>query len=221
MRTSDTGAAVKRLSMLVVVGTAAAVGLGWHAMSVAPVYSAEMTVTLSSPAVTADLTATQPSLILVARLVSASMADRPESRRPSDSVSLAGEGLRHGVSVTVPSSGSQWVRQYQRPELRVQAVGSSPAAVGDELEATMGRVNQELRDLQASFHLPEQQSIRASAIDPLPDVTVSGGSSTRALASGTMLAFGVTTGAAIGLNRRISRVPRRRSGPAVGRPQAG
>ena len=189
----DLLAAAWRAWLVVVVGALLTCFLVWHSTSAQPVYSAEVRVTLVAKDGARSLRYPLPGLILTAELVSSRIASGQGARPDSDSVSLVGEGVRQGYSVTLPNSGSQWVQLVNSPDLRVQAVGSTPAEVRGSLQTALTRIDDELDAVQAAVDIAPQARIRASVATPAPEVMEGRGNRPRAALGSGVLGAALTT----------------------------
>ena len=148
-----------------------------------------------------DLRNPQHGLVVLAALVSAQIAGRLPPQTSSDTVSLAGEGVRHQWSVTVPNTGGQWVRQQERPDLRVQAIGSSEAEVASELSVALRRIDEEVATLQAPFAVSTTATARAQPLPPGPVMRHGHGSRSRAAAAALLLGATAAGATAAALDR--------------------
>lgn len=204
-------ATARRAACSLTVGMVVTCPLLWHAVAGAPVYSTETRVTLVSDAVSSDLRRPPEGLIFVARLVSQRITPRDPTRTPSDSVSLVGEGVRQGYTVTVPNAGNQWVRRHDRAELRVQAVAASEAEVQQLASTATRRIEEVLVELQEPFALPARETIRTTYVLSSTPVVLEGrGRPSRAVLTALILGAGATMATAVACDRRRGRAD---SGP--------
>ena len=205
-------AAARRRWALVAIGALLTYGLLWQTTSVEPVYSAEMRVTLVADVGVTSLRDPQPGLIVAAELVSNRIMTQRGAQITSDSVSLVGEGVRQGFSVTLPNRGSQWVRLVDVPDLRVQAVGSTPAEVMESLRTARVQIDDELVAIQSAVSVAPEARIRASSATPLPAVAEGRGNRARALLASGVLGAALTTALVVVADGRSRQ--RRRGSPA-------
>ena len=203
-------AAVRRRWWVLLLGGLGTMGLLWQVRTVSPVYSSEIRVVFVSDLAYADLRRPQPGLITVAALVNQHVSERTRARTASDSVSLVGEGIREGFSVSLPNSGGQWVQIYERPELRVQAVGSSPGDVATQLDMAMREIREALLAVQAPFDIADRDLVQVRTAATSPVVFEGRGSRTRSAAAALLLGGLLTCAAVIGCDGLRTAQPRSR-----------
>ncbi|MCW2530014.1 MAG: hypothetical protein JWM76_4874 [Pseudonocardiales bacterium] len=129
----------------------------------------------------------------------------------SDSVTLIGQGVRHGYGVRLPNEGGQWAYNFTQPQLDVQAVGSSPAEVTTTLNQTLKRINDEVTSIQADQHVATVNLITTKLSPPVPPMYEQHGSRTRAAAATLLLGIGLTAAAINGIVHRRRRLVQRRT----------
>jgi hypothetical protein len=154
------------------------------------------------------LATTSSSVITTAGAV-ARIVDPGVEQTASDDVTLAGEGVRHGFAVRLPNNGGQWATNFDRPELEVQAVGSSAAEVNATMNGVLREIRTTLQNLQASRRVAPHNMITVSQSPPTVPLYYQTGSPVRALAATLLLGVGLSLAAA-GLARRLERRRRRR-----------
>jgi hypothetical protein len=202
----DLCVAARRARAALLIGALATVALVWHTTSRDPVYTAEQNVTLAAESSGGSLQAPQQGLMVAAAVSIGRISVRlPGGTSPED-VSLAGEGVRHGYSVSMRNVGGQWAVKYDRPDLRVQAVGAGPEEVRAYLQVARRHIDEELAAVQAPFDISDRYRIRAVLLTPEPVVSASSGSSSRALAASLALGAALTAVLVIVADRRSRRV---------------
>jgi hypothetical protein len=207
----ELAAAARRMWAVVLLGLVATAGLLWHVAHVMPVYSGEVTVVLVSDASGGDLRQVDDGLIITAGVVARRVTDGRPAGVASDSVSLVGEGVKHGYSVTLPNRGSQWSRIYDRPELKVQAAGTSVEEVQQTLQVALHRIYDELTSSQADVGVSPANLIRTQLTPTVPDIRAGAGSRTRAGVAALLVGIGCTIAAVVVLDARRTRRIRTRA----------
>ena len=158
------------------------------------------------------LRATSSSLIATAGAVGKMVDSRRLSANfGSGSVTLSDEGQRHGSSVALPNTGSQWVAGYGAPWLDVQAVDSDPATVASTMGRLVDQINSSLFALQQRQNAPAKSLIRTQMSPGAIPIYYRRGSSIRAAAASLVLGLILTHA----LVRRLRR-PRRHVRTAAG-----
>jgi hypothetical protein len=138
---------------------------------------------------------------LVGRIVA---GDSPDAQVVSDTVTLVGEGIRHGYLVRLPNSGGQWALNFDRPVLDVQAAGSTPQEVQQTIKTVVARINHELDAIQTAARVPPGVRITTRMSPPSPILLYGKGSRMRALAVTLLLGTGLTVGVVAALDRWIA-----------------
>ena len=210
----DVWVAARRAWAVVLIGLLATLALVWRTTSVNLVYSAEMRVTLVAPSFPGALQEPQRGLIVAAALTVGRISVQLPGGTATEGVSLIGEGVRHGYSVTLRNRGGQWVVRYDRPDLRVQAVGATPHEVRALLGIALGRINEEVAALQAPLTINKRNLIRAVVMTPTPEIISGQGSATRATAAALALGVALTMTVVVVSERRLPRA-RRTAAPSV------
>ncbi len=127
---------------------------------------------------------TPESLIDLAGVVARKL--RPpttDAQSVSGDVTLVGEGIRTGFSVTQQNSGGQWQYRFDEPVLEVQAVGATPSDVRDQIGTALAQVESTLADIQDEQGVSAANRVRTT-LNPLqPQLLEQKGSRVRALAS--------------------------------------
>ena len=145
------------------------------------------------------------SLIKTAGVVGKIVGDRGHSAQVvSSAVGLVDQGIQHGYSVRLPNSGGQWALNFERPVLRVEAVGTTPGEVQQTTQLAVNRINEELLALQTSEEVPAELMIRTRLSPPIMSVDYATGSKIRALLASQLLGLTLTCAAMIYLHRRRS-----------------
>jgi hypothetical protein len=127
------------------------------------------------------------------------------TRVVSEDVTLSGEGIRSGSSVTLPNSGGQWANQYTQAELDVQVVGPTQSGVVAESSRLVGEINASLAAAQGDQHVDKHNLIRTQLSPPTAIVYRQSGSRSRAGIATLVLGCGVTAAAAAMARRRARR----------------
>lgn len=149
---------------------------------------------------------TPQSLIAAAGLVERTINnDAAKPTLTSSSVTLATEGIRRGVSITLPDSGGQWAHNFDRPALSVQVIGPSEEWVRDRLAQAISTINTTLRTIQNADGIVADNQIRTASAPAKASVQYSAGNPKRALAATLLLGLGLTVLAAVGLDRAVTR----------------
>jgi len=147
---------------------------------------------------------TSSSLISAAGAVGKMVDNRTSAARlGSATVTLAGEGIRNGYSVTLPNDGGQWVSSFNSPWLDVQAVASDPLTVSQRMSALLRQINVALAHLQSEQSVAPRNLIRTQASPPSVPIYYQRGSRMRASA-GTLVLGLILTTALAGACRRPS-----------------
>lgn len=124
----------------------------------------------------------------------------------SDGVTLPALGITHGFSVVLPNSGGQWATNFDKPQLDVQAVGSTPEEVLATMADVVARIEGALGTLQDEAGTVAVNRI-TTRTDP-PDVPVFyvHGDRKRALAAAALMGSALTVFAAAVIRRRAAQV---------------
>jgi hypothetical protein len=153
---------------------------------------------------------TSASLIAMAGLVEREVNEGAHApATASASVTLAGEGVRDGSSVTMPNSGGQWAADFSRPVIDVQVVGPSEATVRRRLAVLVGRIERTLAARQAADHVPPVSRITASSSPTSAAVMHLEGSTKKALAATLLLGGALVAAAAVGADLLLTNRTRR------------
>ena len=121
----------------------------------------------------------------------------------SDSATLLGEGVRRGYSVRLPNAGGQWAYNFDKPQLDVEVVGTSPADVHATMTQVLARVNATLAGLQNSQGVRPSLQIETRLSPPAASASVQyvTGSRARAFAVTVVLELGLTLAAVFAMER--------------------
>jgi hypothetical protein len=148
------------------------------------------------------------SLVTTAGIVGRLVTDSDNRAQVvSDSVSLASEGISHGYSVRLPDDGGQWAINYDRPELDVQVIASTPAEVARMLHEVTRRIVSTLDAIQKAKHVDQFNTVTTTLNPQKPQVYVAEGNNKRAMLGTALLGMGFTLAAA----RGVAVLRRRRS----------
>lgn len=132
----------------------------------------------------------------------------PVTKFASPDVTLIGQGIRDGWSLTLPDTGGQWGTNFQSQILYLEIVAPDRATVLERQTTLLQRVQDELDALQ-----------RERGVEPINDITVQaaprstviyhvGGSKPRALGMTAALGVGITAAAVVLTERLARRRPR-------------
>jgi hypothetical protein len=133
-------------------------------------------------------------LVITAGAVEKIVADVRMPRVIDPSSSLASQGVKHGVAVSLPNTGGQWANNFVDPWLEVQAVGSSVAEVSTASAQMVRRIDAALAELQTRAGVDARDRI-STQLSPIsgPIVQYMGGSRSRAGLAALALGFALTT----------------------------
>lgn len=196
--------AARRQLAVTMIGAALTFVAGWFAHAHQGLYQASITVVLLRPETGAarnPFIGRDSSLIAtasaVARMVDAGAA---AAQTASPEVTLAAQGSRTGWIVRVPNSGGQWTYQYDKPNLDIQAVGSTKDAALAGIAAARSAIRDALIDLQDRADVDPEYRIVESTNPSEPALTYGPGRPTRALVAIIALGVGATLTAAAWLD---------------------
>jgi hypothetical protein len=176
------------------------------------VYWSEVTVVLIAPKSVANpngLSVNSESLIDTAGVLAKTVGSSPPGPPVvSDSVTLVGEGIRHGYGVRLPNSGGQFATNFDRAALDVQAAGTTVAEVSDTLSRVLAEITADLDRLQADAGVAKVNLIRTQLSPQTAPIYYQTGSKTRALAITLVLGSGLSWSLAWSIGRRYRRADR-------------
>lgn len=112
--------------------------------------------------------------------------------RTSSTVTLSGKGVRDGYAVDLPNKGGQFVFDFDRPILDVQAVGPTPERVRQNLDAAVEIIRTALTRLQDESAVPARLRITLHPEPANPVIGYSRGRPSRALPATMLLGLGLT-----------------------------
>jgi hypothetical protein len=184
------------------------------AVSVPPLYFEHVRVVLIPPA-SAQPNAygyTSESLIDLAGVVARRLrSPTQDAQSVSGDVTLVGEGIREGFTVTQRNSGGQWLYRFEEPVLEVQAVGVTPSEVRAQIGTALAQVESTLADFQDQQGVSAANRVRTTLNPVQPQLIEQKGSRTGAIASivltgtlTTLLLLGALSVGRDGLTRRRS-----------------
>ncbi len=152
------------------------------------------------------LTSADESVIFFAAAVQRVVdAGHPRPALASPDATLYGTGARHGFSIRLYNSGGQWVSNYERPVLSVQAVGTSQAEAQEMLESVVREVQDVAARQQVASGASSGSMITTEVSPTLVSVTRLNGSWTRAAAALGLLGFVVAAASAVLVDNHLSR----------------
>jgi hypothetical protein len=198
-----------RTWLILLIGLLVSGAVGYRLARRPGVYWSQVTMVLVAPKSTANpngLSVNSESLISTAGVIAKMVGASPsEPAVVSDSVTLVGEGIRHGYGVRLPNSGGQFATNFDRAALDVQAAGTTVA----EVSATITRVLAEIRDdldrLQSDAGVATVNLIRLEQSPPTLPIYYQTGSKTRAMATTLVLGTGLSGWLAWLVGRRNQR----------------
>lgn len=127
----------------------------------------------------------------------------------SDSVTLPSLGITHGYSVVLPNSGGQWATNFDKPQLDIQAVGTTAEEVTSTMNDLIARINSSLAALQDEAGTDAVDRITTRTDPPAIPLYYTQGSRVRAAAATLLLGVGATVVAATVLPSWLARLRRR------------
>ena len=200
--------AMRRRWWAALAGISLTFAAAYHVVLLAGVYHQEVNVVFvwpQGPRTSNAFLHGEQTLVSTAGIVGRIVAgDSSNAQVVSDTVTLVGEGIRHGYLVRLPNSGGQWALNFDRPVLDVQAAGSTPQEVQQTIKTVVARINHELEAMQAAAGAPSGVRITTRMSPPSPVLLYSKGSRMRALAATLALGIGLTVAAVTLLDRRIA-----------------
>lgn len=155
------------------------------------------------------------SLIYFAAIVERELNNGAISDRyASAEATLAGAGVEHGYSVTLPNAGGQWQTNFGRPVLSVEVVDTDPDRVRAVLAEQIARVDTTVTQVQDAQGIPAQDRIVTGLSPAEPVVSYLGGSRSKTVLGVAALGVGLSISAALILDSWLrtvgSPVPARR-----------
>jgi hypothetical protein len=128
----------------------------------------------------------------------------------SNGVELQDEGVREGFAVRLPNAGGQWMNNFNRPLLNVQAVGPTPEAVKQTMRLVLARVNAALEQLQVDAGVKPELRARTQMNPIDPPIDYSEGNRPRAAMMTVILGVGLTVGLTVLLDEALTAIGNRR-----------
>ncbi len=200
-----------RTGVIVLVGILLSGCFGLYFARRPGVYWSQVQVLFVAPKSVANpngLSVSSESLITTAGVVAKMVGSSPPGPSVvSDSVTLVGEGIRHGYGVRLPNSGGQFATNFDQAAIDVQAAGTSVAEVSTTLNSVLGKVNSSLDELQSQAGVAKVNLIRAQLSPPTPPIYYQTGSKTRAMAITLVIGGGFTAFVAWFVRRRYPGAP--------------
>jgi hypothetical protein len=194
------------------VGLLISVAAGLYLAKRPGVYWSEVTVVLIAPKSAANpngLSVSSESLIDTAGVLAKMVGSSPPGPAVvSDSVTLVGEGVRHGYGVRLPNSGGQFATNFDRAALDVQAAGTTVAEVSGTLNRVLNTISDDLDRLQSDAGVAKVNLIRTQLSPQTAPIYYQTGSKTRALAITLVLGGGLSWSLAWFIGRRYRQAPR-------------
>jgi hypothetical protein len=145
------------------------------------------------------------STVMTAGAVRRIVDDRDPPRTVSQDVTIVGEGIKQGWSVTLPNTGGQWASNFTNPYLDVQAVGPTPEYVTATMNRLINEISAALASLQARSSV-DSVNLISTQVSPLggPPLYFQRGSRPRAGLAALALGIGLTS-CAVAWARRLTR----------------
>jgi len=199
--------ALRRHWLVVVVGLLITFGAVAGVRQVPGVYETRVTLILLPPgnAVPNPLLASDPSLVATAAVLQRAVEQGTViNTMASNDVTISGLGERHGWSVRLPPSGNQWVFWFDRAVLDVQAVGSTPEEVDDQLVAAKEKIDAALARIQDGAAVPASARIRVVQ-GAETSISYGGGRPARSSLGVVVLGIGLTLTGVHAARRRAER----------------
>jgi hypothetical protein len=188
---------VSRASVVLTIGLLVSGVLGYRLAHSPGVYWSQVTVVLVAPKSTANpngLSVNSESLISTAGVIAKMVGSAPhEPAVVSDSVTLVGEGIRHGYGVRLPNSGGQFATNFDRAALDVQAAGTTVAEVGVTISRVLAEIRDDLDRLQRDAGVAAVNLIRLQQSPPTLPIYYQTGSKTRTIAITLVLGAGLSS----------------------------
>lgn len=185
-----------RTWVIVLVGALLSAGVGVYMAKRPGVYWSQVQVLFVAPKSVANpngLSVSSESLITTAGVVAKIVGSSPAGPSVvSDSVTLVGQGIKHGYGVRLPNSGGQFATNFDQAALDVQAAGTSAAEVTATLNSVISRIETALSKLQTEAGVAAVNLIRPQLSPPTAPLYYQAGSKTRALAITLVLGGGIT-----------------------------
>lgn len=110
----------------------------------------------------------------------------------SSETTLYGEGRTSGIEVRMPNAGNQWKPLYPTATIDLQAVGSSPQQVTDDVVDTTRRLSELLTARQDGLGIDSSSRVSMISSPTDPIVYYVSGSRARALGAGAIVGIGLT-----------------------------
>jgi hypothetical protein len=202
-----------RVWLIVLIGIIATGALTYRTARAPGVFWGQVNVVFVAPVSTlfpnSILTGSESLTItagVVAKLVGSSVDG---GHVASDSVTLYGEGIRHGYSVALPNSGGQYANNFDQPLLDVQAVGADAYEVISTMNRVVADIQATLAQVQKTANSDPSSFIRASPNPSTPQLYYVAGSRIRAVAASVILGLGITVTLAMAVSRADWRRKRR------------
>ncbi|GAA1969441.1 hypothetical protein GCM10009798_32530 [Nocardioides panacihumi] len=133
----------------------------------------------------------------------------------SAGATLAGQGVRDGYQVRLPSDGGQWSRNFDRPVLDVQAIGAEPEMVRQRVVTVVAEIDRVLAELQNADGIPAEDQVKTLSAPTSAQIFYRKGNTSRATAVTALLGFWLTVVLTVAADSVLVR--RRRARVAVRR----
>ena len=198
-----------RTWLILLIGLLVSGAVGYRLARRPGVYWSQVTMVLVAPKSAANpngLSVNSDSLISTAGVIAKMVGSSPhEPTVVSDSVTLVGEGIRHGYGVRLPNSGGQFATNFDRAALDVQAAGTTVVEVSATITRVLGEIRDDLARLQSDAGVATVNLIRLEQSPPTLPIYYQTGSKTRAMATTLVLGTGLSGWLAWLIGRRGQR----------------
>lgn len=178
--------------------------VGWMAQS-NELYWAQSRVVFIPPSTNGDqnvLSGDYDSLVHFASMIERELNGAAQDPRLSSSdTTLFGQGVRRGVSVTLPDTGGQWQRSYSQAALEIQVVGATRHEVVAAMQKAVGTVVDTAQRRQSERGILESRRIQTAVVPQNPYVFYEGVSRGRGVIALTLAVTGVVWLVILALNR--------------------
>lgn len=178
-------AAVRRWWLMVLLGGLLTASAAFVVAGVPGVYWAQVNVVFlapPSPDLPNPLGYSSDRLVDVASLVEREViGPDPQPHVVSPAVSIVDEGVRSGERVRLPNQGGQWTYNFEKPQLDVQVVDSTPEAARARMDRLLAQIEQTLDRRQDEAGVNEGSRVRTALSPPRVEIHYAAGLRPRAL----------------------------------------
>jgi hypothetical protein len=180
---------LRRWYVLVVLGVLVVLAVGLIPKT-RGVYTAQTNIVFLPPSNSNRLQDQTASSVQFAAIVERQFnGNRGNSPIALQSATLYGEGVRQGYTVTLHNDGGQWTNNFDKPDLSVEVVGSSPGQVASVVRSVTARVEKLAETIQIDENVAAAERIGTIQSPAVPQVTYIAASTTRAAVASLALGF--------------------------------